>query len=340
MRKFLIAVVLLLALGMLITRGADVQKVVATLQTGHPLYLLLAVGVQVGWVISMARLYRSTYRLVGLRISTWHIWPLVVASNFVNVAAPSGGFGGLAVYITDARQHKLPSAHVTMAGILGVLTEYVGFLLVLALGFGILLQRNRLDPGEIAAALVLLTAACGVGGLVALGMYSTPLFERVVHRLAQFLNHLLRPLFGRDYIHEERIQLFATEIHEVFHLLRSDWRAYLPPLAYTLLGYSLYILILALTFLAFQANLDWGTIIAGFSIGYLFLVVSPTPYGIGFVEVLMPLGLVSLGVPAETATLITLAYRGLTFWLPFASGFVAFRIPQRRWDAQTPKPPP
>ena len=72
-----------------------------------------------------------------------------------------------------------------------------------------------------------------------------------------------------------------------------------------------------------------GPWIGGFSIGWLFLIVSPTPAGLGIVEGAMTLALASLHVPLEAATVITLAYRGLTFWLPFGYGFVAFRYLQR-----------
>jgi hypothetical protein len=40
----------------------------------------------------------------------------------------------------------------------------------------------------------------------------------------------------------------------------------------------------------------------------------------------MPLALTSLRVPWSEAVIITLAYRGVTFWLPLGVGAVAFRI--------------
>jgi uncharacterized membrane protein YbhN (UPF0104 family) len=39
--------------------------------------------------------------------------------------------------------------------------------------------------------------------------------------------------------------------------------------------------------------------------------------------------LTSLGVPQAGATVVTLAYRGITFWLPFLLGFVALRRVKR-----------
>jgi len=47
---------------------------------------------------------------------------------------------------------------------------------------------------------------------------------------------------------------------------------------------------------SFEIPFSAGAIIAKFSLAYLFLIVSPTPSGIGIVEGLMPLALTSLNV--------------------------------------------
>jgi uncharacterized protein (TIRG00374 family) len=68
--------------------------------------------------------------------------------------------------------------------------------------------------------------------------------------------------------------------------------------------------------------------VGGFSIGYLFLIVSPTPSGLGIVEGMLTVALNTLRVKLDAAVLITLAYRALTFWFPLAVGGVAFRLLQ------------
>ena len=84
-------------------------------------------------------------------------------------------------------------------------------------------------------------------------------------------------------------------------------------------------LVLICAFLSFEVTFSPGTIIAGFSIAYLFLIVSPTPSGIGIVEGLMPIALTSLNVNWSQAVVITLTYRTVTFWVPFGIGAAAFR---------------
>jgi hypothetical protein len=67
-------------------------------------------------------------------------------------------------------------------------------------------------------------------------------------------------------------------------------------------------------------------LVAGFSIGYLFLIVSPTPAGLGIVEGALTITLSSMYIPLEAAAVITLVYRGFTFWVPLLVGMIAFRM--------------
>jgi hypothetical protein len=66
-------------------------------------------------------------------------------------------------------------------------------------------------------------------------------------------------------------------------------------------------------------------LVIGYAAGVVTAIVAPTPQGMGFVEGALALTFVSLGVPAPVATQVTLAYRGLTFWLPFFVGIVLLR---------------
>jgi hypothetical protein len=79
------------------------------------------------------------------------------------------------------------------------------------------------------------------------------------------------------------------------------------------------------SFLSFEIPFAAGTIVAGFAVAYLFVIVSPTPSGVGMVEGIMAVALSTLGVNFSQAVIITLEYRGITFWLPLAVGALALR---------------
>jgi uncharacterized protein (TIRG00374 family) len=83
-------------------------------------------------------------------------------------------------------------------------------------------------------------------------------------------------------------------------------------------------------FLAFNVPLSMGTLIAAFSVAYLFFIVSPTPAGVGIVEGALALALHSMYIPFSAAAVIALSYRGITFWVPMAFGGIALRVLQQR----------
>ena len=86
------------------------------------------------------------------------------------------------------------------------------------------------------------------------------------------------------------------------------------------------LIILGLVFLAFKIPISIGTIIACFSISSLFVIISPTPSGIGVVEGALTLALTSMYISLEDAAVITLSYRGITFWLPLLFGMISLRM--------------
>jgi uncharacterized protein (TIRG00374 family) len=340
MRRILFALILLLAVFLIISRFTEVQQIVLTVKLGNWWWLGLGLLLQCGWLVDIALMYRAIYRLLGMDGSLAQLLPLAITSNFVNTAAPSGGVGGMAIFITDANQRGISPARVTIAGVLYLLFDYFGFLCVLALGLVVLFYRNNLTAAEIAASGILLATASALACLFALGMSSPRNLERVLIAAARSVNWLLRPILRRPYLSEARASEFAAEVATGLAALRTDWREYLLPAGLSLLGKAILIGILFMCFLAFQVNEEAGTVVAGFCIAYLFTIVSPTPSGIGVVEGALTIGLSSMGVPLGAATVITLAYRGLTFWLPFLYGFIGIRVLERRWAQASAKSTP
>jgi uncharacterized protein (TIRG00374 family) len=147
--------------------------------------------------------------------------------------------------------------------------------------------------------------------------------------MARLVNRLVRPFLHRDYLNETRAHEFAHELADDLKSLPQRPRSLLRPLLFAFANKALMMAILVTAFLSFQVPFSAGTIIGGFAISYLFLIVSPTPSGIGIVEGVMPLALSSLRVPWSQAVIITLAYRGITFWFPLGVGALALRYLNR-----------
>jgi glycosyltransferase 2 family protein len=326
MRKFVITVILFLGIAFVVLYFSQLQQILATLEQANPWYLALALLIQAAWFVTVGLTYRAIYRLLGLQEGRRHMTLLAVAANFVNIVTTSAGFGGMAMFISDGQRRGHPSGKVTVAGALYLLLDEAAFLCVLTLGTIVLARRNRLDAGDITASMILLGIACVLAFLLYLGYRSTDALGRTLARMARLVNFVVRPVLRREYLSEARAHQFAGDISEGLAALPEKPRSLIPPFLLSLLGKVLLMGVLTSAFLAFNVPFSAGTIIGGFSIGFLFLIVSPTPSGIGVVEGLMALALHSLRVRWGLAVLITLAYRGVTFWLPLGVGGLAFRL--------------
>jgi uncharacterized protein (TIRG00374 family) len=266
--------------------------------------------------------------LLEMKESVYRLALLSAASTFINIIAPSIGMGGLAFFIAHGARNGRPAGKVAIVTMLGLFLDYLAFLFVLTLGLLVLFRRNDLDPGEIAASAFLFIIAIAFGFLIYLGARSPAALGNVLAKIARLVNRIVYPFRRKTHISEERIYDFAHEMATDLQSLPEKSHNLLVPLLYSLAGKALLMGVLASVFLAFRVPFSAGTIIGGFAIAYLFLIVSPTPAGVGIFEGVMPLALSSLRVPWSEAVVITLAYRGITLWIPLGLGAVAFRMIQ------------
>jgi uncharacterized protein (TIRG00374 family) len=328
MRKIAIIIVLLFGIVLIYLSISELKNISITLQHSNWRFLAIALFFECLWIYNVAISYGVLYRLVGLHEDKKRLFLVSAAATFVNVVAPTAGIGGMAVFLDDAKRRNHSSGRVTVVGALFVLFDYVAFLCVLALGWVVLIRRNNLNPGEITASLLLLGLAIAFAVLIYLGYRSAKALGNALAWMANLVNRFMQPFIHREYLSASRAHTFAAEMAEGLSALKGKKKNLVWPFLFALNSKALLICVLAFTFLAFGTPFSVGTLVGGFSIGYLFLIVSPTPSGLGIVEGMLTVALNTLRVKLDAAMLITLAYRALTFWFPLAVGGVAFRILQ------------
>lgn len=329
MRKFIFTLVIFLGAAFVYLSFGELESIARTLQHGNIWFILLAVLVQCAWFLVAGLIIQSLYHVLGMEDTIYRLALLTASANFINIVAPSAGVGGVAVFISNARKNGQSVGKVTVASMLYLFLDYLAFLFVLALGLIVLFRRNDLGPTEIAASGVMFAIAAGLGSLLYLGSRSADTLGNVLAWMARLVNRIVRPFIHRDYLSETRAHEFAHEMAADLKSLPEKVHTLGLPFLYSFVSKALLMGVLLVIFVAFQVPFSAGTIIGGFAISYLFLVVSPTPSGVGIVEGIMPLALSSLRVPWSEAVIITLAYRGITFWLPLGFGAVAFRTLER-----------
>lgn len=328
MRKLVVALVLMVGIMFVLTQLAEIEDIVHTLQQGDWRFLALAFLVEMLWLVNIGTSFRSIYRILGVDEKLGRLILLASAANFVNIVAPSAGIGGIAVFISEARDKEYSAGRVTVASTLYVLFEYIGFLFILILGFLVLIRRDQLTISEIVAAIIIVLVAMALATLLYLGARSEQKLAHILAWLAGGISKIVRPFRGShkgDYLPMERAYTFAHEIAGGVKEMRANTRDLFYPVLLAINSKVLIILVLFCVFLAFNVPVSIGTLIAVYCVAYLFSIVSPTPSGVGIVEGVMTLALRSFFIPLGTAAVLTLAYRAFTFWLPLLVGMGAFR---------------
>jgi uncharacterized protein (TIRG00374 family) len=203
--------------------------------------------------------------------------------------------------------------------------DYAAFLTVLGMGLLYLSLFHDLKPYEWAAALIL-------AAIVTLSVLLLLLAALNPKPVCAWIRQTgVRVLGGWSRLRRvpapsgESIAAFAANLQGSIELLRRERRRLWPSLLHACGVPSIQLLMLALLFLAFRSPVGFGVLVAGYAIGTLLVIIAITPSGLGPVEGMMILIYSSLGVEPETAALVTLLYRGFSFWFPLVAGFFALR---------------
>jgi phosphatidylglycerol lysyltransferase len=312
-------------LAIVFTHLTQVEHLIATLVLGRLQWVAAAAALQAGYYIVYASLYTSALLSVEVSARLGGILPLVFTSLFVNVVAPSGGATGAAVFVDDAARRGQSATRAAAGTLLALLCDFAAFLLVLTGGLAYLLAFHDLQPYEVLASGVLLAIVAALGAILGLAMWRAGLVRRLLIALQGWANRLAGMLGRKDFLAEGWAKRTSDEVELAASAMRTHPSRLAATLFIALAAHGLDLLSLWMLFLAFGQSIGLGALVAGYAIGVLFWIVSITPQGIGVVEGVMALVFISLGVPPSKATIVALAFRGLTFWLPLAIGALTLR---------------
>ena len=331
MRKVLVLIIVVLAVSLIAFRFREIQSIVETLKSANLRFFPIALALQFIWFFGLAAAFRSLYRIMGIEENIPHLASVAVSANFINVVAPTGGIGGMAVFVDDADKRGHPHGRVVAVTALYVFLDYLSFLIVLAAGFVVLLRRNIINSGEITAALILIVLVTVVGWLILTGIRSPEKFGQVLGNIFRGANNLLRPILRRDYLHEDQAYLFAAEVADGLAVLRIKHKGLIRPMFFLIVNRLIQMGILAFCFLSFDVAVSrLERLLRDTPSVTCFSLFLPLLQASGIVEGGLPIALTSLHVPFEQGLIVTLSYRAVTFWLPLALGAVAFRLAHRR----------
>ncbi len=324
-RQWLYRTLLIGGVWLVVSRLTELEHLAQTLRQGRWAWVMAAAGLQTVYYLVYAGLYRAAFAAVDIRLPLAQLLPTVFASLAVNVAAPTGGVSGAALFVDDAARRGYPAGRAAAAVLLALIADLTAFVVVLLAGLAYLFTYHDLKPYEVAGAAVLLLVIGGLSAVLLLGLWRREWLLRMLAWVQRSANRVAAVLSHRGFLSETWASKTAGEFAEASVMVAAHLPRLARALGIALCAHGLDLISLYLLFLAFHGPVGPGILVAGYAMGILFWIVAVTPQGIGVVEGVMALVFASLGVPAERSTVIAVAFRGLTFWLPLLAGFVLLR---------------
>ncbi len=325
MRKTLSYILVIGFFWILVARFAEVERLATVLVSGKWEWILVAFLLQVLYHAVYAGLYQAAFHTVGVHSRFRDLWPVVFASLFVNVVAPAGGASGAALFVDDAARRGESPAKATAGTLLVTIAELGSFVAILVPAMYYLFTRHSLKTFELAGAGIFITVILGLTLVLLIGLWMPSWINRLLGLAHSLANRVWTVIGKRDLLSDTWAGKIVTEFSEAADAVRQHPGRLGRTLAIAAFAHMIDLACLYSLFLAFDQPVGFGTLVAGYSMAILFWVVSPTPQGMGVVEAVVALVYASLGVPGNKAIVISLAFRGLAFWIPLLAGVLVIR---------------
>jgi phosphatidylglycerol lysyltransferase len=322
MRRWIFWLLIIAFIWIVWSRFAEIKNLTDTLARGQIQWVLVAVFLQAVHFVAHAGIYKSAFDTVELETRLVDLVPLVFGSIFVNVVAPVGGTSGAAIFVDDAARRGRSAGRTAAGTVLQLVVDLVAIYMILVIGMIYLFRYHHLQTFEVIAAVLLFAITSGQSGILLMGLWRPQALHRLLTWFQNLLKRIAKRLKRQPFLPEDWAERNAHEFSQAASAISRHPTRLLRAWVIALFSQSINIASLYAIFLAFQQNISLGPLIAGYAMGILFLIVSITPQGIGVVEGVMTLVFTSLGIPAGSAAVISLTYRGLSFWLPLLVGFL------------------
>jgi uncharacterized protein (TIRG00374 family) len=323
-RTLYIALVILFVVAVAV-RWQEAVRIVEVLLGSDPVLILLAVLVAVGYWLTQAGVYQAIARAVGMGYGLFDCLALVLAFPFVNVIVPATGLTGVALFADDALQRGMEGEKGVVGGLAYIAADYGSFGLLIWPGLIYLYRNGLMRPYMGWAALVHALGLAGIFLALGLAGWAPQTLRRILDGFIRFGQRLAR-LFRRPV--RERSAPSAASVERFHRAVRHAIgrpRRVLRIVLWAVLGQGVNLLAFFLILSALSRPATTGHLVAGYGITNMITLVSPSPQGIGFTEGSTVALFSSLGEPMEQAVAISLAHRGVTFWMPLLAGFLVVR---------------
>ena len=282
----------------LLRERSEVVRIFHVIRTANPIWLVSALALGLLIQALMGTVFEPILRRLHAVVPNVALVRVQLQRHVISTILPFGGPASTVAFVRALNQQNVSTNDAVYASVLNSVLGYISFVLFLLPVLVFLLVGGGASTLIlVSAAGIVALVAIMVGGLILLHRASTgsgAIRRRVPKQLTDFLDgaraHGIR--FG---------DLFAPLL---IHLLID------------LVG----VLMLYTCLKAIGQEPSISTVLAGYAIGTLFLLVTPVFQGLGAVELSMTVVLKGFGIPSGAALAAVLLYRAAEVWFPLLVG--------------------
>jgi len=263
--------------------------------------------------------------MMGIKRTKLQMFLLQVSSMAVNVLVPSSGVSVAILFANDAKKHGESEAAAVTAAILSLMSDYISISILLIFAMFFLNRAGSLELRIVIPSVSFLAITGGMYWLIYTAGKNKPSLKKFLGASKRLANKVLSPFKKKIDSSEAAIDSFIDELEKAYKAISGDKTDLLKAVGAIFVAHFMYLATIYVLFLSLGIDPLYRVLVSGYAIGMMFVVISPTPNGVGFVEGSMVLAYSSLGVPGAAAATVTLIYRGFSFWLPLFIGFAALQ---------------
>jgi hypothetical protein len=318
----MMGLVIVIVLTVVFMRGDQLVELADTVQKGTPIFIVLAVVLQLSKYVAQGFGFRACFRTVEGHIDFKTGIQLVFGTFFMNTVAPSFNLAGTSLVMATAHKHGMPAGKGTTAALLMQLSIDTGFVIIMLVAFGLLSVTVGLQPGWLALGMVAVVLVGGLVGVMTLGGLKPQLVLKIFRPIENIINKVLAR-FGKGPI-DDSVESAIHSFSSAAHLITVNPGTTVKSFMWTTLSSICEMSCFAMICLSFGVTHP-EAMICGYVVATLFAMISFVPQGVGVVEAAVVVAFALFGIQSAAAMAVVLVYRGIVFWLPFLVGAIVIQ---------------
>lgn len=326
MRRWIFWLLVAIFFVFFIRNAGRIEDVINVILGGQLTWLGIALLLQAAYYLVYTRLYQSAFAVLDLDYDYWEVFPYVLAGLAINIAAPTGGAASTILFM-DHAAHVGKSVGKAIAGTLLVFVVHLSVTaVIIGAALAYLSLIGQLQEYQLIATILFLLFVLGFLCLFWLGTSFPKFFHKLLVFTRSIVNKIGRALLKKpEIVTEKWLNTNLESFIDAGHAVNTYINRLQTPLFSAITMHIVNALSMWMVFLAFGVNPSFTILLVSYAMSQLFMIVSPTPQGIGVVEGIMTLAMGTLGMNTGVAAVIAVAYRGVAFWLPLAAGAILLR---------------